>query len=64
MIASFKANWTAIQTSSKQSNPLAFRDALVDADEVGFVLGGRTGYGHGVYSTGRARIIVEKFEVQ
>lgn len=64
MIASFKANWTAIQTSSKQSNPLAFRDALVNADEVGFVLGGGTGYGHGVYSTGRARIIVEKFEVQ
>ena len=40
------------------------RAALIDADEVGFVLGGGTGYGHGVYATGRARITVTAFSVQ
>jgi hypothetical protein len=64
MVASLKANWTAIQTSSAQTEPLAFRDAINQADQVGFVLGGGTGYGHGVYATGGARIIVEEFRVQ
>jgi hypothetical protein len=64
MVASLKANWTAIQSSSRQSNPMAFRDAITHADQVGFVLGGGTGYGHGIYATGGARITVEDFEVQ
>ena len=64
MAASLKANWTALQTSSALSDPLAFRDAKTHADQVGFVLGGGTGYGHGVYATGGARIIVEEFRVR
>lgn len=64
MVASLKANWTAIQSSNAQSDPMAFHDAIIHADQVGFVLGGGTGYGHGVYATGGARIIVEEFRVQ
>ncbi len=64
MVASLKANWTAVQTSSAQTEPLAFQDAINQADQVGFVLGGGTGYGHGVYARGGARIVVEEFRVQ
>jgi hypothetical protein len=58
------ANWTAVQTSTARSNPLAFRDALANADQVGFVLGGGGGYGHGVFATGPARIVVTDFRVE
>ena len=51
-------------TSSADSNPDAFRDALAEADQVGFVLGGGDGYGHGVFATGRARLIVTDFRVE
>ncbi|GAC1574433.1 MAG: hypothetical protein NVS3B5_04750 [Sphingomicrobium sp.] len=64
MTASLRANWTAVQTSSARSNPLAFHNALDAADQLGFVLGGGTGYGHGVFATGRARLIVEDFRVE
>jgi len=64
MIAPLSANWTAVETSSARTNPLAFRDAVANADQVGFVLGGGTGYGHGVFATGRARIIVTDFRVE
>jgi hypothetical protein len=64
MVASLRANWTAIQSSSARSDPVAFRDALADADEVGFVLGGGDGVGHGVYATGPARLTVTEFRVE
>jgi hypothetical protein len=64
IVAPLNANWTAVQTSSAKSNPSAFLAAVSDSDEVGFVLGGGTGYGHGVYATGRARIIIESFEIK
>jgi hypothetical protein len=51
-------------TSSARSNPSGFRDAILNADEVGFVLGGGDGYGHGVYATGRARLVVTEFRVE
>ena len=63
MTASLGGNWTAVQTSSARSAPLAFRDALLNADQVGFVLGGGNGYGHGVFATGPARIVVTDFRV-
>jgi hypothetical protein len=64
MIAPLDGNWTAVQRSSAQSNPAAFRAALAEADQVGFVLGGGDGYGHGVFATGRARLIVTDFRVE
>lgn len=64
MVAPLDANWTAVETSSARTNPTAFREAIVDADQVGFVLGGGDGYGHGVFATGRARLIVTEFRVE
>jgi hypothetical protein len=64
MVAPLNANWTAVQTSRARTNPAAFRDALVNADQVGFVLGGGDGYGHGVFATGPARIVVTDFRVE
>jgi hypothetical protein len=62
--APLSGNWTAVQTSSARSSPAAFRDAVANADQVGFVLGGGDGYGHGVYATGPARLIVTDFRVE
>ena len=56
-------NWTAVRTSSAQSNPKAFRDAIRDADRVGFTFGGGDGWGHGVYATGPARFVLTAFEI-
>jgi hypothetical protein len=62
--ARFDQNWTAVLTSSRANNPSGFNDALADAGRIGFVLGGGDGYGHGVYATGPAKIVVTSFEVQ
>lgn len=64
MIAPLNGNWTAVMTSSARTDPAAFRDAVAAADQVGFVLGGGDGYGHGVFATGRARLIVTEFRVE
>ena len=64
IVAPLSGNWTAVRSSSARSNPVAFHEALVDADEVGFVLGGGDGYGHGVFATGFARLVVTEFRVE
>lgn len=64
IIAPLGGNWTAVETSSARSNPTEFRQALAGAEQVGFVLGGGDGYGHGAYATGRARLIVTSFRVE
>lgn len=64
MIAPLSGTWTAVERSSARTNPAAFREALAGADQVGFVLGGGDGYGHGVFATGRARLIVTEFRVE
>ena len=64
IVAPLNGNWTAVQTSSARTNPAAFAAALEEADQVGFVLGGGDGYGHGVYATGPARLIVTDFRVE
>jgi hypothetical protein len=51
-------------TSTARSAPAAFREAVAEADQVGFVLGGGDGYGHGVHATGRARLVVTSFRVE
>jgi hypothetical protein len=56
--------WTAVEKTTARSNPRAFHQAVAAADQVGFVLGGGDGYGHGVYATGRARLIVTEFRVE
>jgi hypothetical protein len=64
MVAPLDGNWTAVMTSSARSDPAAFRDALAAADQVGFVLGGGDGFGHGVFATGPARLVVTEFRVE
>lgn len=64
MVAPLDSNWTAVGRSSAASAPAAFRAAIEEADRVGFVLGGGDGYGHGVFATGRARIVVTDFRVE
>jgi hypothetical protein len=64
MVAPLKGNWTAVETSSARTKPIAFRDAVDNAERVGFVLGGGDGYGHGVFATGAARLVVTEFRVE
>ena len=64
MVAPLDGNWTAVQASSARSDPTAFRQAIAAADQVGFVLGGGDGLGHGVHATGPARLIVTEFRVE
>lgn len=64
LVAPLDGAWTAVGTSTARTAPAAFRAAIADADQVGFVLGGGDGYGHGVHATGRARLIVKSFTVK
>jgi hypothetical protein len=64
MVAPLDGLWTAVETSSARTDPVAFREAIADADQVGLVLGGGDGYGHGVFATGPARLIVTEFRVE
>ena len=64
LVAPLGGNWTAVQSSSARTNPAAFRAALAQADQVGFVLGGGDGVGHGVQATGPARLTVIDFRVE
>ncbi|MBA3677249.1 MAG: hypothetical protein H0W74_07575 [Sphingosinicella sp.] len=61
---SFRDNWAAVMNSTARTNPVGFREAIDDADRVGFVLGARVGgAGHGVFATGPARMTVLSFQV-
>jgi hypothetical protein len=64
MAAPLDGRWTAVETTTAPSNPAAFRAAIAAADQVGFVLGGGDGYGHGIFATGPARLIVTDFRVE
>lgn len=64
IVAPLNGPWTAIDKSTARNNPAAFRAAIYNADQVGFVLGGGDGYGHGVFATGRARLIIKEFRVE
>lgn len=65
IVAPFSAKWSAIERSSSHDAPDAFRDAMMEADQVGFVLGGGDGYGHGAHvERGRARLVVTHFSVE
>ena len=62
--APLDGNWTAVERSSARNNPRAFAGAKAQAERVGFVLGGGDGYGHGVFATGKARLVVLDFKVE
>ncbi len=65
VVAPLAGKWTAVEKSNAHDAPAAFRDAMTDADQVGFVLGGGDGFGHGVHVVGgRARLIVTDFRVE
>lgn len=65
IVAPLTSKWTAVETSNALTAPGRFRDAAVNADQVGFVLGGGDGFGHGVHVVGgRARLIVTDFQVE
>lgn len=64
IVARFDENWTATQTSAAFTNWSAYQAALKHAGRIGFTLGGGDGYGHGVYATGPARIVVTTFRVE
>jgi len=64
IVAPLNARWTAIETSNAFDAPAAFRDAVANADQVGFVLGGGDGYSHGVHVVGgRARLVVTEYRI-
>jgi hypothetical protein len=60
--ANLSDRWTAIQTSNSVDQADRFRAALNDCDRMGFVLGGGTGYGHGV--TGPAKLTILDYSVR
>jgi hypothetical protein len=66
IVAPLNGAWTAVETSTAATDPSAFREAVAEADQVGFVLGGGDGYGHGVHIEGKggARLIVTDFRVE
>ena len=59
--------WTALRAESLDSltgmGAKMFKDAIDNAGEVGFVLGGGDGWGHGIMAAKPARIIITSFEI-
>lgn len=62
--AGLDEEWTGVETFTKSKAPAFFDAALKDTARIGFVLGGGDGFGHGVYATGPARIVVTGFSVE
>jgi len=56
--------WTSVMGTKASDDPQSFATAIELAQKVGFTLGGGTGYGHGVYANGNARMIVTSFKVE
>ena len=62
--ARLDSNWTSVMTKTALNYPDDFSRSIQDSQAVGFTLGGGTGYGHGVYATGPARLIVKDFRLE
>ena len=58
-----EADWISLAFEPGTANPLAFRDAIDNAERVGFVFGAALGRGHGMFATGRARMTVTSFQI-
>ena len=68
LTANLADKWTSLRAESEDSlNPHDgakwFKGAVDDATEVGFVLGGGDGWGHGIIATKPAKITILSFEV-
>lgn len=64
LTASLTDKWTAVNDGDSFGSAEFFAQALANAGRVGFVLGGGTGFGHGVKATGPATFTIISFEVQ
>ena len=56
-------NWKSLAAATGDKAPAEFRDALENAERIGFVFGGGLSAGHGVYATGPARFTLLEFRV-
>lgn len=63
LTASFTDKWTALQYSDSITKPEAFRAAMDAAGEIGFVLGGGDGWGHGIMAPNPTKIIVTGYRI-
>lgn len=64
IVAPMKAKWTSVIKMNSIDNAAAFQKARANVCRIGFTLGGGTGYGHGVFATGPAKIIITSFTVE
>jgi hypothetical protein len=64
IVAPLDGDWTAVLTSSRTNNPKAFAAAVSDVWQIGAVLGGGDGVGHGIYATGPARIELLNWSIE
>ncbi len=60
---SLSDEWISVNGRPVSATPYEYREALANAQRVGFVLGSRLARGHGVYTTGPARLTVISFRV-
>jgi hypothetical protein len=58
------APWISVLGRNSVDQPRAFRDALANAETVGFTFGSAGGRGHGVFATAPARFTVLDFSVR
>lgn len=64
IVAPMKAKWTSVIKMNSLDNAANFQSARANVCRIGFTLGGGTGYGHGVFATGPAKIIITSFTVE
>lgn len=57
IIVPFDAKWTSVEHYNSVDNRASFLAALNNAARVGFTFGGGSGYGHGVYGSGRFTLL-------
>jgi hypothetical protein len=56
-------NWVSVRGRSASTNPVAFEQALAEADRIGLLFGTSGARGHGVFSTGPARFTLLSFQI-
>ena len=63
LTAPLDTGWTAVVSSASETAPNSFLAAKKRADRIGFVMGGGTGFGHGVRATGQATMTIISYEI-
>lgn len=64
IVAPLDGAWTGTMYATRANDPAGFDAAVREAQAVGFVLGGGSGYGHGAYASGPAWFVVTAFLVE